>query len=186
MKAYVIVQGMTVVAVVRAVVPPELLAEAALTPADERAIPISMARTLVATRRKPLAMLINTDSVAERIIQEQVQGARELLQMAAGRIPTRVIPLIPSVEAVFFMAEGLLERVLCQPLSEEMRLLGRSSPKEALELLFARSSGPKTIPALLDGLDDEGVAALRATPPFRELIAFLEGVVNPQPEPSLP
>jgi hypothetical protein len=178
-KAYVVVEGMTDVAVVRAVLPTDLLAEVALMPASDRSNITSIARSLLVTRRKPVAVLVDTDSVDERLIQDRMQSTQELLKPVAVGIPTKVILLVPSIESVLF-APGALTRVYENPLPEEVRFLARSSPKEVLEHLFARPTGPKSIKALLDTLGDEEMAAIRATPPIRELITFLEGCVKPQ------
>jgi hypothetical protein len=183
-KAYVVVEGTTDVMVVRAVLPPELLADVSLAPAGGRSNIASIARSILVTRRKPVAVLVDTDSVDERIIQDRMQNTQELLKAVAGGVPTRLILLIPSIEAVFF-ASGVLPAIYGNPLPEEVRVMARSSPKEALLRLFTHPAGPKNLDALLDSLGDEGIAAIRATPPIRELIAFLEKVMNPQAKHSI-
>jgi hypothetical protein len=180
-KAYVVVDGMTHLPIIRVLLPTDLRGEVSLTPAGDRSNPVSIARTLLVMHRRPVALLVDTRSVDEGIISEKRQITLELLKAAAAGIPVRVILLIPSIEALFFAAEGFLSRVFRQPLSELVRLLARSSPKDALEWLFAHSSGPKSIKELLDGLDDEAIRALRATPPMTELINFLQETVKPQP-----
>jgi hypothetical protein len=179
MKAYVVVEGATDAALVRAVLPPDLQKEVAITVAGERSNPTSIARTLLVTRRKPVAILVDTDSVDERRIQERAQIIQELIQAAAAGVPTRVILFIPHSEAVFFQAQGLLSRLFGEPLPEDVRLLAGTSPKEALERLFAQGRGPRDLHALLDGLDDAGKEALRATWPARELLTFLQEVTKP-------
>jgi len=184
-KAYVVVEGMTDVAVVRAVLPPGLLGEVTLAAAGDRSSVMSVARTILVTRRKPVAVLVDTDSVDEWIVQDRMQSTQELLRAVAGGIQTKVILLIPTIEASFFEAGDLITRLLGAPPTEELRWMARNNPKEALERLFSQSSGPKNIGQLLDRLDDAGMAALRATRPIQELITFLEGVVKLQPKHSV-
>ncbi len=178
-KAYVVVEGMTDAAILRALLPVDLMQHVALTPAGGRSNITSIARTLLVSRRKPVAILVDTDSVDERIIQDRLRSTQELLKAVAGGIPTRVILLIPSIESIFF-AGGVLPKFYGDPLPEEVRVLARSSPKEALERLFARPGGPKNLQALRDNFGDDELAAIRATLPIRELIAFLEGIGKPQ------
>ena len=77
---------------------------------------------------------------------------------------------------------GVLTNVYRRPLPEEVRFLARSDPKKALERLVAEPNGPHSIKALLDSFGAEEIAAMRATPPFQELITFLEGVIKPSIE----
>src|SRR5438270_13493128 len=123
MKAYVVVKGETQAAILRALLPASLLEEAALVPAGERSTIVSVARTLLVTRRKPVALLRNSDSNDEGMIQERMQITKELLNMAAAGIPTRVIPLIPHMEAIFFQAPGLIEKLFGEPIPGEVRVL---------------------------------------------------------------
>jgi hypothetical protein len=180
MKAYVVVRGTTDVAILRAVLPPDLLDEVDTTPAGERSNLASVARTLLVTRRKPVAVLVNSDSTEEGIVQERFQLTQELVKAAAAGLPVRVILLVPHIEVIFFQAKGVLTRIYGDPLPQEVCLLARYSPREALERLFAQASGPDSLHALLDCLDDRAIAAIQATPPLRELIAFLRDVIIPR------
>ncbi len=179
-KAYIVVEGARDATIVGAILPPELREAAMLTPVGGRSNITSVARTLLVTRRKPVAVLVDTDSVDERSIRDRMQSTQELLKVVAGGIPTKVILLIPTIESVFFQA-GVLTKVYGDPLPEEVRFLARSSPREALERLLAQPHGPKTIEDLLNNLGEDDTAAIRATPPIRELTTFLEKVAKPQP-----
>jgi hypothetical protein len=179
MKAYVVVQVEAEVPIVRASLPPDLLDEVTLRPAGEGSNITSVARTLLAVRRKPVAVLVNTNTLDESMMEERVQMMQELLRAAAAGVPTKFILFIPHIETLFFQARGLLTKVFRAPLPEDVRLVAPYSPRDALARLFARSSGPKNVRALLESLDDAGRDALRATPPIRELIAFLQDALKP-------
>ncbi len=143
MKAYVVVEGETDIVILRTVLPAELLEEVFMTPAGDRSNITSIARTLLVTRRKPVAELVDTASVDERIIRERRQTTQELLKAVAAGTPTKVILLIPSIEAIFFASEDLLSRMIGKPIPHDVRLLARGSPKEALERLFAQTEWTK-------------------------------------------
>jgi hypothetical protein len=180
MKAYVVVRGDNAAAILRAALARDLLAETEIVAEGPQSTLVSVARTLVVARRKPVALLVDTKTVDEPSIQEKRQTTEELMRWVAAGVPTKVILLVPQLEAVFFQAEGLLPRVFGGPLSGEVRILGRFSPGEALDRLFAQPGGPKNMEELLASLDEEGREALRATPPLRELIAFLQDAVRSQ------
>src|SRR5262249_40554258 len=151
------------IAILKAVIPDESLEDVFLASAGGRSYIASIARTVLATRQKPVAVVIDTDAVAQRLISEQVRTMQDLLHDVAAGVPTKVVPMIPEIETIFFQAPGLLPRIFGAPLSEEIRLLARFSPKEALGRLFQHSSGPKTIGELLNALDDDGIDSLRST-----------------------
>jgi hypothetical protein len=182
MKAYVVVEVEAEVPIVRAVLPPDLLDEVFVLPAGEGSNITSVARTILAARRKPVAVLVNTRTLDESLIQERVQMIQYLLRMAAAGVPTKLILFIPHIETLFFQARGLLTKVFGDPLPEDVRLVAPYSPRDALDRLFARARGPKNLRALVDSLDEAGRDALRATPPIRELITFLEDVLKPHPK----
>jgi hypothetical protein len=184
MKAYVVAEEPTDGAIVRALLTPDLLDEVVLLPAGERSNITSVARSLLFARRKPVAVLVNTKTLDEGMIQERVQLMRELLEAAAAGVPTKIILFIPHIEAIFFQARGVLTKVFGDPLPEDVRLVARYSPKDAMDRLFAHANGPKNLRALLDHLDRAEIDALRATPPIRELIALLQDAIKPHPKRS--
>jgi hypothetical protein len=185
MKAYVVVEGNTEVLILRAVLPPQLVNEVALVAAGGRSNLTSTARTLLVTRRKPMAVLVDTDSTDESVIRERWQSTHELLREVSGGVRFKVILLVPSVEIVFFQAPGGLKKEFGHEPSSETLLLARTNPKEALEQLLKGRKGPGTLSELLDALGDQEVEALRSTGPMRELIQFLTEVVGELPGQSL-
>src|SRR5438552_18495956 len=102
MKAYVVFEEGTAGPLLRAVPPPDFLEEVGLVESGRRSNLLSVARTLLSARQKPVAVLRETLSVDERAIHERIQLAEELLDLSAGGVPKRVIPLIPEIEVVFF------------------------------------------------------------------------------------
>lgn len=182
--AYIITEGAVDAAILMAVLPAELARAAVPTPVGGRSSITSVARTLLVTRRRPVAVLFDADSLEEGSIQDRVRTIEELLGAVAGRTPTRVIPLVPTIESLFFET-GVLTRICGSPLPDEVRALQDGRPREALDRLLRRAGGPNDIEALLRRLDDADKATIRATPPIRDLIAFLGGIARPAGAPPL-
>jgi hypothetical protein len=147
---------------------------------------VSKARTLVVTRRKPVALLIEAHSTQRSLVHEQKESAEELLRMVSPGVPVKVIMLVPTVEAIFCQAPGVLAKACRQEIPSDLLMLARGLPREALAQLLAGAGGPRDMQQLLDSLDDQDVKALRNTEPIRELITFLEGVARPLPQASVP
>ena len=184
MIAYVVVEGTTDVAVLRAVVLAELLHSVGLVSTNGRANLASIARSLLVTRRKPVAVLIDTDAVADSIVQERRETTEELLRDVAAGIPTKVILLVPHLEVIFFQAPGLIDKVFGNRIPDQVRLLGRMDPKAALAELQSAPGAPRDVNRLLDRLDEADVLALRSTGPIKELVEFLTQVSQAAAEPT--
>src|SRR5688572_3356592 len=102
MKAYVVVEGMLDAVFLRAVLPKELLKVTELVAAGERSNLASVARTLLITRRKPLAIVADADAMDEGSVHEKQQSTEELVRAVAAGLPTKVILVRPALEALFF------------------------------------------------------------------------------------
>ena len=100
MIAYIVVEGPADADWLRAAFPPESLEDVAIVPAGDLSEATSMARTLLVTRRKPLAFVFDADAEAPNVVRERFQSAQEIVGMVAGRVPFRVVLAVPSLEAL--------------------------------------------------------------------------------------
>ncbi len=173
MNAFVVVKGKTNVDILRALLPKSLLDVTSIVGIGSRSSLPSVARTLLVTYYEPVAVLVNTHALNEAIVQEKKQSTEELLKAVSGKVPVKVILLIPEIESVFFEAPGVLERTFGQKLPKELLLLARNNPQEALAQLFSQGNGPDGLSSLLDSLDERDREALRSTRPIRELMSFI-------------
>jgi len=185
MKVYVVVEGETEAYLLRAVLPNELLSHLDIVRTGGGSNLVSVARSLLVTRRRPLAVLVDTDSTDERIVREKKQSTEELLKAVSAGVPTKVILLIPEVEILLFDAPGLLANVFGHQLPNEVLILARNNPKEALSQLIKGQKELRSIHQLLDRLTDEGIEALRSTGPIRELMEFLKQVATSPPQTTI-
>jgi hypothetical protein len=185
-KAFVIVKGQTDVEILKALLPHEIVDSISTVTAGERSNLTSVARTLLVTQHKPVAILVKAESQDETLIQQQRQTTEDLVKAVSGKVPVKVILLVPEIEIVFFQAPRVIERVFGPALPDELVILARDNPKAALSQLFARKMpGPHNLRAVLDRLDDEDIESLRSTPPIRELITFLTETANRPPQKAM-
>jgi hypothetical protein len=183
MNAYIVVEGPTDEVILRALLPDEVLDSLVIVPVGSRSSPVSIARTLLVTKHKPVVLLTDSDTRNETRLQEQRQTTEELLKAVSGKIPVKVILCVPEIETVFFHAPQVIERVFGGGMPKELFLLARDRPKEILSELFAREApGPRDLRSLLDVLDHEDIEALRSAPPIRELIKFLTETATRPPQ----
>ena len=185
MKAYVVVEGPSDASILQTVIPRELLREIILTPGGGRSNIASIARTLLVSRRRPVAVFGDADTIDERLFHERIRSIKELLESVAAGLPTKVILVVPEIEILFFQAPRVLPRLFGDPLPEEVRQMAITQPKKALDCLFKLSRGPNSIADLLHSFDHEELGSLRATPAVKELIEFLRESVKPTPKTTL-
>lgn len=171
---YVFVEGPTDAVFLRRVLPEEVLKDAELViGGGEAGIP-SLARTLLVRRRKPIAVLINSDSLAADVIEERKQSIEELIQAADGSIPVKVVAAVPVIEAWFFAVPEAIERVLGEKVSPELVFLGKRDPQGVLQQLAANSKKSWDTNQAMGLLDARDIDRIRALPEVMELTAFLQ------------
>ena len=184
MRVWIAVEGRSDVAVVRALLPAEMLAISSLVPVGGRSNISSVARTLLVKHKEPLAVMVDTDSLDSEAISERYATISQLLAAVAGDTPYKVVLCIPVIEAIFFEAQGPLGRLFPKVDLDSYAMLYKTQPREVLDLLFENGGGPKNLAKLLDGLTDKDVERLRVTGPIRQLSMFIQEVAGAVGRPS--
>lgn len=131
------------------------------------------ARTLLAVRCEPVALLLDADSTDPEAERRRRQVAEEVLGEATGAAPLRILVAVPTLESLLFLRPAAVERAF-GPVAEDVLELGRLSPRDALKKLDPNGSEYHASLSLIRALDDADVTALRHVPPIRELREFLE------------
>jgi hypothetical protein len=175
-RVYVLVEGQTDADFLRRVLASELTGDVELVPAGGSSSIPSLARTLVARRRKPVAVLMDSDSLAPDVIEERRDSTAELIQAAAGSVPVKVILAVPEMDAWFFAAPEVIERVLGTKVSNEWVFLGKRDPAGVLGLLEQHANHKWDTNQAIRSLDDHDVERIRAIPALSELSRFIEDV----------
>lgn len=183
MKVYLLVEGISDSSLFQRLLPSEIQPETTIVRAGARSNITSMARSLLVTRRRPIALVADADVVEKEAIEERRQLLDELVHSAAAGVPYKVILAVPEIESWFFDVPEFLERLSGKKLSPEQRELGELRPKEVLRRLF-KDQGALSVDKLASALTDQEVKTLRETQPRKELIEFLTNQVKRKPEPQ--
>jgi hypothetical protein len=123
------------------------------------------------TKRKPLAVLVDTDTVDESAVMHLRQEMEDLLRAVAGGVPFKVFTMVPEIEALLFRVPAALERVTQQKLSADNMALSRYQPRQAIIQLSQNKRA--ILDQILNELTPEELNVLRETSPIKELIEFL-------------
>jgi hypothetical protein len=173
MKAYVVTEGPLDVALLGRLLPEDLQQDVLLVQGGGLSSAKSLARSLLVSRRTPVVLVMDADSVVPEVIEERRQSAEEIIGGVAAHVPNKVVVAIPTLEAVFFRDPAILERLLGRPVSEDVRLVARYDPKGGLERLLGTTCTLQKREELLAALTPEDLAVLQQSEPIKELMDFL-------------
>jgi hypothetical protein len=175
MSAYVVVEGISDIAILQAVLNPNLLENVALVDAGGAASIPSLARSLIVRRSTPVAIFADSDSLQKEVISERREQFKDLVSSVAGSTPSAVVLAVPEVEAIFFSAPDMIKRMFGE-VPPELLALGRRDPKGVLAQLGEMSKRRWDVNKAFDLMTDKNLEQLRQTQPIRELTKFLEQV----------
>jgi hypothetical protein len=139
---------------------------------------VSLARSLLAVRKEPVAFVVDADTVDPALIQEQRQSFESLLGLVAGRGTWMVALFVPELERCLFRDIGFAERLFGGPLSEHQRVLAEYDPRRVLKELSRERwhTEDKDHAELLKHLSRGDLAPLTEEPALRDMLKFLEEV----------
>jgi len=138
----------------------------------------SVARTMLAVKRIPVAVVIDADSPEQEVASERQRSVEEVLGDAASGVPFRVIVAVPELEILFFKRPQLLKKVYGKSVTTLITELGQVSPRRALQKLDPDLSYEHLRFKILRAMDEADIKALRATAPIKELLSFLREAVE--------
>lgn len=183
MKVYLLVEGSSDLTFFERLLPPEIQPEATIVAVGGRSNITSMARSLIVTKRRPLALVTDADAIEKDAVEQRLQTLEELVRSATAGVPCKVILAVPEIESWFFVVPEVLERLSGKKLSPEQREFGELRPKEVLKQL-SKDQGDLSVDKLASALTELEVKTLQETSPRKELIEFLVEQVNKKTEPQ--
>jgi hypothetical protein len=138
----------------------------------------SFARTMLAVKRIPVAVVIDAHSPEQEAASERQRSVEEVLGDAAAGVPFRVIVAVPELEILFFKRPQLLKKVYGKNVTALITELGQVSPRRALQKLDPDLNYEHLRFKILKAMDEEDIKALRATALIKELLSFLREAVE--------
>ncbi len=141
----------------------------------------STARTLLAVRQEPVALVLDASATDPPTVSERRQAIQEVIGEAASRAPFHLLLAVPALQSLLFTRPVLIARAFGEGADDDGRIsdIGRLSPREAYKRLGPVGSELSTAAKLMAALGAEDIAALRQESPIRELVAFLTEVGSP-------
>lgn len=181
MNGYIVTEGGFGVTVLSRLLAAEVQLGLRIVPASGKSAAQSLARSLVAARRRPVALVLDADTTDEASVRRQRLVARELLAMASPGVPTQVFMAVPTIEALFFADRQLLERLVGDHIPDNQWAAGRFQPRETLqEMLRTRRTVVRSVSDLLSRLTDAEAERMGKHPLVRRIRQFIKEPTLPQ------
>ncbi len=174
MKAYIVVEGFDDAKIIGELLPQEIRQQTTILPISASGIAnlASVARTLLVTRRKPVAVLYDADTVDEYEVYNSRSELEELLRAVSGGTPFKVFPLVPDIEAFLCSNLAILESE-----SAGESPINSNLPRRILQSGINKSA---VMAQIVHGLKSEEITTIRETSPIKELIEFLSAKIEPK------
>jgi hypothetical protein len=173
-KPTILLEGAEDVAVLKSLLRSDLLEDCDLQAAGGQPNLAAAAHNHFLKRSAPVAILLDTNTFDQTVIDETVKALNESVESVAGDIPFVIVSFVPHVEAIFFNGVVDLKRIF--PNSEKVLIpeLARTDPKRQLDALFENGGGPGSLTEFLDQLASSEVKKLRNKDPIRQLMTFIK------------
>src|SRR5437868_10857068 len=163
-RVYILVEGPTDADFLRRILPQEVLRDAELVTAGGSSGIPSLARSVLVRRKRPVAVVMDSDSVDPDVIEERQQTTEELIRAADASIPVKVVSAVPAIEAWFFAAPEVIGRVLGKKVSAEWVSLGKRDPHGVLQQLAGKSKKKWDTNQAINSLDAHDIEQIRTLP----------------------
>jgi hypothetical protein len=177
MSVYVLIEGQDGEKILRAVLPASVVEGLSLFIGSPLGGLTSRARTLLATRHEPVALVLNAKRTDPSVVAEFRKDTEAALLDVAGKTPMKLVLFVPEIESVFFQDAGIVQRLFGDVDRADL-VEARFEPKVVLTRLLAAHRTIKSLDQLLASLRTDEIEAIRAGTPVRELLAFLEQVTS--------
>jgi hypothetical protein len=171
MRAYVVTEGQVDAEILKGLLPENIVKDTEFVVGSGRYSAQSLARSVLAVRQLPVALVVDADTEDETMIQEQSDFLQESLRQASPGVRFQVFLAVPTIEILLFQDQSLLEELTGRKFSDQEWQIAKLKPKKFLTDLLDTS--PLTLTELLDNLTDEALGTLRKYPPVSTLAEFL-------------
>jgi hypothetical protein len=131
-KVYVVTEGDTDSDLLKSILPADVVAKVEFVVAGGRSHANSLARSILVGKRKPVALLVDSDTLNREAIQEQQLILEESLRDVAADDSFKVVLAAPELESLLFESPEVAHAVTGRDLSHVELEFARSSPKAYL------------------------------------------------------
>jgi YesN/AraC family two-component response regulator len=135
----------------------------------------SLASSLLATRKTPVALVLDADTDNESQIFERYDLIKYALNQASSGTPYQVFFAVPQIEIVFLQDKSLIEKIAQRQFNDLEWQLAQSKPKEFLETVFGNDEQINA--RIFENISEEEIKILQQHSLMQEIIKFLSSLI---------
>ncbi|MBD2167101.1 hypothetical protein H6G04_22170 [Calothrix membranacea FACHB-236] len=173
--AYIITEGGRDIEILERLLPQNLTQNIKFIAGESSYRARSLASSLLATRKTPVALVLDADTDNESQIFERHDLIKYALNQASSGIPYQVFLAIPQLEIIFLQDKSLIEKIAQRQFNDLEWQLAQSKPKEFLETVF--DNNEKINIRIFENINDEETKILQQSPLIQEIINFLSSLI---------
>ncbi|WP_019500141.1 hypothetical protein [Pseudanabaena sp. PCC 6802] len=171
MNAYIVTEGQSDVDILRKLLPEEIAQQVSIIGRNGRSSAISTAAGIMIDKRKPVALVLDSDTEDQRNINAQLSTLNYLLRQALAGNTFKVILAIPEIETIFAQDRSLLSKIVGKQVEEMEWEYAKSQPKKYFKKLL--SDSPQWLYEILNKLTEEDIQILQQHELLVSLSQFL-------------
>jgi len=176
-KAYVITEGRSDAEILKRLLPEDILKSVEVLAGAGRYSAQSLARSILAVKRLPVALVLDADTRDDSSIQEQKDFLQESLAQASSGAPFEIFLAVPSLEVLFFERPAFIESLSQHSYSQSEWDMAKFSPGAFLSKSLGDDFN-EAIVKLLDNLDEQTIETIRKNLLVKALTEFLSSAIE--------
>lgn len=173
MKGYIVTEGASDAVLLRSLLEAELPDSVGIVAAGGRSSVVSFAKSILVSRREPVALVMDADTIDPAAVRGQEREVYDLLRAASYRTPFRLFLAVPELEALLFADVEALSRLVGVEVTWQEAREAEVRPGKVLDEILGRSPEVRTREALLARMGTGAAGAIRGHPLLRDLSEFV-------------
>ena len=124
----------------------------------------------------PTVLLLDSDTLEDRLLRERQHLVEIILNRCRGRIPYRLILAVPQIEAILFSERKGFERALGRKVADLDWFEARFRPRAVFRRLLGEGDFEEKALAVINALDEAALRRMARHPIIREIRDFMAEV----------
>lgn len=173
MNAYVVAEGKFDAEFLERILPRARMPEFHVSSAGGKSAAISLAKSILASRGIPVAVVLDADTLDPQNVAEQERVYYDLLRAASRKVPFRVFFAVPALEGILFSDPASLSHMLGKQVSPSALHEAEFRPRQVLQHLLGKAGNGAWELELMNRIQPAEAGNLAKHPLMRELTEFI-------------
>ncbi|MDM8551932.1 hypothetical protein QUF72_17745 [Desulfobacterales bacterium HSG2] len=175
-KTYLVTKSQSDLELFKKLLPEKIVNDTSFATAPSRSSARSLARTLLAVKLRPLALVVDADTNDASSVRELRALLQELLHCASPGIESEVFLAVPEMESLFLQDRTFLEKLAARKFSDAEWKAAELKPRKFLCDVFGEESHISE--RLLGSLNEQTILKMQGHPLVSNLCKFLSSVAD--------